>query len=304
MIPTARRTTGLKGAALVALALLSSSQINAQQAPSGARQAAVPKGFVSLFDGRTLKGWRGDPNVWSVRDGTITASSDKGLTHNTFLILDKPYANFEIRLKYRFATKIGNSGLQFRSGQVEGNHVLAGMQSNITPANFSACGLPSCGEERFGMLYEELNRLEMVLLGQRAEITRRQATTGGQGAIVRTVLGTTNSREAIIASIKPYPEWNEDVLIVHGNRIVHVINGLVAFDATDNDPLGAKDGLIGIQAHAGPPSTAQFRDIVIKPLTSFPDIAGRFVSKPGPAPEPVRTQLNIKLEKAGAAAAQ
>ena len=48
----------------------------------------------------------------------------------------------------------------------------------------------------------------------------------------------------------------------------------------------------------------RFRDIVIKPLTSFPDISRRFVSKPGPAPEPVRTQLNIKLEKAGAAAVQ
>jgi hypothetical protein len=292
-----------QGAALVALALISSSQLQAQRS-APARQPPVPKGFVPLFDGRTLNGWRGDPGVWSVRDGAITSSSDKGLSNNTFLILNRPYANFEIRLKYRFVTRVGNSGLQFRSGQVEGHHVLAGMQSNITPANFTACGLPSCGEERFGMLYEELNRLEMVLLGQRAEITRRQASTGGQGAIVRTVLGTTNPREAIIASIKPYPEWNEDVLIVHGNRIVHVINGLVAFDATDNDPLGAKDGLIGIQAHAGPPSTAQFKDIVIKPLTSFPDIKGRFVTRPGPAPDPVRTQLNIKLEKAGAAAAK
>jgi hypothetical protein len=291
---------GLKGAALVALALVSSSQIHAQRSPADARQAPIPKGFVSLFDGRTLNGWRGDPSVWSVRDGAITSSSDKGLSNNTFLILNKAYANFEIRLKYRFVTRVGNSGLQFRSGQVEGNHVLAGMQSNITPANFTACGLPSCGEERFGMLYEELNRLEMVLLGERAVITRRQATTGGQGAIVRTVLGTTNPREAIIASIKPYPQWNEDVLIVHGNRIVHVINGLVAFDATDNDPLGAKDGLIGIQAHAGPPSTAQFKDIVIRPLTSFPDIGRRFVTRPGPAPAPARTQLNIKLEKVAA----
>ncbi|MBY8820752.1 3-keto-disaccharide hydrolase [Sphingomonas colocasiae] len=285
------------GAALATVACLAASPIEAQRAPAE-RVAPVPKGFVSLFDGRTLNGWRGDPAVWSVRDGAITSSSDKGLSHNTFLILNRPYANFEIRLKYRFVTRVGNSGLQFRSGQVEGNHVLAGMQSNITPANFSACGLPSCGEERFGMLYEELNRLEMVLLGERAVITRRQATTGGQGAIVRTVLGTTNPREAIIASIKPYPQWNEDVLIVHGNRIVHVINGLVAFDATDNDPLGAKDGLIGLQAHAGPPSTAQFKDLVIRPLTSFPDISRRFVTKPGPAPEPVRTQLNIKLEKA------
>ncbi|HZV18479.1 MAG TPA: DUF1080 domain-containing protein [Sphingobium sp.] len=262
-------------------------------------QAPVPPGFTSLFDGKTLNGWRGDPTVWSVRDGAITSSSETGLSHNTFLILDKPYANFEIRLKYRFVTKLGNSGLQIRSQQVEGNYVLAGMQSNITPANFSECGLPSCGQERFGMLYEELNRLEMVLLGERATITRKQATTGGTGAIVRTVTGTTNPREAIISSIKTYPEWNEDVVIVYGNRIVHAINGYLAFDATDNDPLGAKDGLIGLQAHAGPPSTAQFKDIVIRPLTAMPDIS-HFKSQPGPAPEPSSVQINLKMEKVAA----
>lgn len=288
----------LKRTALLALALVSTTAIISAAPPqkqAAETQAAVPPGFTALFDGKTLKGWRGDPAVWSVRDGTITSSSDKGLTNNTFLILDKPYADFEIHLKYRFVTHLGNSGLQFRSGQVEGNYVLAGMQANITPANFTACGLPSCGEERFGMLYEELNRLELVLFGEKAVITRRQATTGGQGGITRTVLGTTNPRDSIAKSIRPYPEWNDDVVIVHGNRIVHVINGLIAFDATDNDPLGPKGGLIGLQAHAGPPSTAQFKDIVIKPLTRFPDLS-RFVSVPGPAPEPAKVLLNIKME--------
>lgn len=272
-----------------ALLLSSAGALHAQSAP-------VPAGFTSLFDGKTLKGWRGDPKVWSVRDGAITASTDAPITHNTFLILDKPYANFEMRLKYRFLTPTGNSGLQFRSGQGEGNFVLGGMQSNITPANFTACGLPSCGEERFGMLYEELGRLEMVLLGEKATITRRQAKTGGPGQMVRTVTGTTNPREAIINSIKQAPEWNEDILIVHGNRYVHIINGLVVFDATDNDPLGAKDGLIGLQAHAGPPSTAQFKDLVIRPLTAFPDIS-RYVSNPGPPPPPAVRRFNVTMEK-------
>ncbi len=146
------------------------------------------------------------------------------------------------------------------------------------------------------MLYEELNRLELAMLGERVEITRRQATTGGQGAIVHTLLGTTNPREAIIAAVKQYPEWNEDVVIVHGNRIVHALNGFLVFDATDNDPLGAKSGLLGLQAHAGPPSVAQFKDIVIRPLTAMPNIAGRFITKPTTV-SPVRTQLNIKMEK-------
>lgn len=265
--------------ALAGLALGSSAPLTAQSAE---KQAPVPAGFTSLFDGKTLKGWRGDTAVWSVRDGAITASTDQPITHNTYLILDKPYANFELRFKYRWLTPVGNSGIQFRSGVADGNYVLAGMQANVTPITPAA--------ERFAMLYEEIGeRQEMVLLGQRAEVSRRQASHGGQGRIVRTVLATTNPRDAILKSIKPYPEWNEDVLIVHGNHMVHVVNGLVAFDATDKDPLGAKDGLIGIQAHAGPAMTVQFKDMVIRPLTSWPNLAGRFVSNPGPAPEPSRT---------------
>lgn len=31
------------------------------------------RGFVSLFDGKTLKGWDGDPAVWRVEDDAITA---------------------------------------------------------------------------------------------------------------------------------------------------------------------------------------------------------------------------------------
>lgn len=273
------RRQHLKTVALMALICTSFTALGAQSTPA---PAPVPAGFTSLFDGKTLKGWRGDPSYWSVKDGAITGSTDKPVANTNFLILDKPYANFEIHFKYRFAAPVGNSGLQFRSGQIEGNFAMAGMQANVTPVTPSV--------DRFAMLYDESSeRQEMVLLGQKAEMTRVQAAGGGQGRIVRTVLGTTNPKEAILKSIKPYPEWNEDVLIVHGNHMVHVVNGLVAFDATDKDPMGAKDGLIGFQFHHGPAFTVQFKDIVIKPLTSFPAVAGRFTTNPGPAPDPART---------------
>ena len=31
-------------------------------------------GFTSIFDGKTLDGWDGNPKLWSVQDGTITGS--------------------------------------------------------------------------------------------------------------------------------------------------------------------------------------------------------------------------------------
>jgi hypothetical protein len=262
----------MSAAALIALAAGS---------PLAAQAAGTTKGFTAIFDGKTLNGWRGDTAYFTVRDGALTAGSEQEIPRNTYLILEKPYADFELHYKYRWATETGNSGIQFRSGVAEGHFALAGMQANLTPL------IPQT--ERFGMLYEELgDRAEMVLLGQRAEITRRAAGRGGQGRIVRTVLATTNPRDKILAAIKPYPQWNEVVLIAHGERIVHAINGLLVFDATDKDPLARRDGLIGIQVHAGKPMVLQLKDMEIKALTSLPDLS-RFVTEPGPAPEPRRT---------------
>ena len=45
-------------------------------------------GYVSLFDGKTLKGWDGNPDFWSVRDGAITGQTtkDNPTKGNTFLV--------------------------------------------------------------------------------------------------------------------------------------------------------------------------------------------------------------------------
>lgn len=244
-----------------------------------AQKASPPAGFTALFDGKTLKGWRGDMSVWKVQDGAITGGSEKPIPRNTFLIGEKPYANFELRFKYRWLTPEGNSGMQFRSAQTEGYYALTGYQANVTPL-----GVPP---ERFGMLYNELgDRQEMALLGQKATITRRPAGAGGRGRVVRTVSETVNARETILGSIRPAPEWNEVVVIAYDNHIVSAINGLLAFDAIDNDPVRMKDGVFGIQAHSGPAMIVQYKDIYVKPLKAAPVIEGRFKTNAAAAPEP------------------
>ncbi len=49
---------------------------------------AAEKDFVSIFDGKTLKGWDGNPELWSVEDGAITGKTnkDKPLKSNSFII--------------------------------------------------------------------------------------------------------------------------------------------------------------------------------------------------------------------------
>ena len=49
---------------------------------------AEQKGFQSIFDGKTLKGWNGDPKFWSVKGGAITGQTTKSnpTKGNTFII--------------------------------------------------------------------------------------------------------------------------------------------------------------------------------------------------------------------------
>lgn len=225
-------------------------------------------GFVSLFDGKTLAGWRGDPTIWSVRDGAITGGSDQPLSSNTFLIYDKPYGDFELRYKYRINGS-GNSGVQFRSYVAdESKFAVKGVQANVVPTDQA---------ERFGMLWDEGGRSELALLGHKMVISR-----DADDKLVETVTESTNPRELLLSKVKPYPGWNEVVVVAYGPHIVHALNGYVVFDALDNDPKARKDGIFAIQAHSGPPMYVQFKDMTVKALTAEPDLKGRFITNPGP----------------------
>src|SRR5688572_13959289 len=94
--------------------------------------AQAPKSETKeLFDGKTLDGWNGDKNYWSVEDGAITGRTtpEKKLKHNTFLIWKGgKLKDFELKLKYKLAS--GNSGVQYRSHD-DGGHRVSGYQADI-----------------------------------------------------------------------------------------------------------------------------------------------------------------------------
>ncbi|MDZ7619839.1 MAG: sulfatase-like hydrolase/transferase, partial [Patescibacteria group bacterium] len=71
-------------------------------------------GFVSLFNGRNLGGWAGDPRLWSVEEGAITGKTDGTLKMNRFLTWKgSTIRNFDLRVKVKIGAG-GNSGLQYR----------------------------------------------------------------------------------------------------------------------------------------------------------------------------------------------
>lgn len=71
----------------------------------------VQKGWIELFDGQTMFGWKPNNDVnWSIQDGVIRANEgEPGL-----LMTTAPFADFELRFEARLE-KDGNSGVFLRS---------------------------------------------------------------------------------------------------------------------------------------------------------------------------------------------
>jgi hypothetical protein len=66
---------------------------------------------VSLFDGKTLKGWQGNPAFWSVVDGAIRGVTDK--TQGELILTEGDYADFRLILKSRLVSESNHLGVCF-----------------------------------------------------------------------------------------------------------------------------------------------------------------------------------------------
>ena len=80
-----------------------------------AEDTAGEVGWVSLFDGKTLKGWeqKNGTAAYRVEDGAIVGTTAEG-SPNSFLCSTKDYGNFELEFEVKVDDKL-NSGVQIRS---------------------------------------------------------------------------------------------------------------------------------------------------------------------------------------------
>ncbi len=213
--------------------------------------ADTDKGFVPLFDGKTLKGWQGVANHWRIQDGAITGYTEKAdpLKNNTFLVwTNGTVDNFELRFRYRMIG--GNSGVQYRSKLIDTEKFIVGGYQ----ADFEA------GKTYSGILYEERGRGILAERGQRTRITEENGKTK------ITKVGDLASSAELQANIKD-EDWNDYTIIADGNHLMHFINNRMTIDVLDEQSAAAaRSGILALQIHVGPPMIVQFRDIKIKKL--------------------------------------
>jgi sulfur transfer complex TusBCD TusB component (DsrH family) len=232
-------------------------------APLAAQTAYVPKqsdrpealegdgpGFVSMFDGKTLNGWEGDPKYWRVENGAIVGeiTPETVVKSNTFIIWKGGAPkDFELKVDYQI-TSAGNSGINYRSVVIP---------DPVTPANKFAMRGYQCdidGQNRYtGQNYEEKGRLFHCLRGQ---VTQR---VEGRKPILLSSFA--DPKDAL------KPDWNAVHLVIRGNTLIHMINGQLMCMLIDDDVAGRKmEGQIGVQVHVGPPMKVQYRNFRLKSL--------------------------------------
>jgi hypothetical protein len=113
-----RRSVLFAAALSFSIPFLFTTASAAELSPEEARE-----GFVSLFDGKTLNGWRGDVKGYTVEDGAMVCKPGGSI------FTEKQYANFVLRFEFKLPPG-GNNGVGIRT-PLEGTSAYVGMEIQI-----------------------------------------------------------------------------------------------------------------------------------------------------------------------------
>ena len=207
---------------LIILAIFTSFSINAQN-----KELKESPKAVSLFDGKTLKGWKtvkpAKMKEWSVVNGIITCGDNiKKIPANTYLCTEKEYGDFEFRCLFRISgdhkTGLINSGIQYRSFIKKG-HII-GYQADI-------------GRGYWGDIYDEHRR----------------------GKLVKGNMKT-------LKHLLKEDGWNSYTIRCKGKHHELYINGVKTADYIEKKDVPHK-GVIAVQLHSGGKAKMEYRDLTI-----------------------------------------
>ncbi|NQU52027.1 MAG: DUF1080 domain-containing protein [Bacteroidetes bacterium] len=191
--------------------------VSSSQAQEKNKQKS-PKGFISLFDGETLKGWKAaDMSWWSVEESAITAriTKEKPCKDNQYLFCEYgTMTDFELKLKYRLVSEHNvNGGFQFRSEHYEGDDCKGYQVDNNTETDWLV------------RLYDEFGRHTLAWRGERTVFDKDGNTT-------KTDIPKVKKKAHFKLN-----KWHNYYLICKGNTLTLFINGKLIAEVVDNVSL-------------------------------------------------------------------
>jgi len=211
---------------------------------------APDDGFVAIFDGKTLEGWKApDMSYFSVQDGAITGevTADHKPPRNQFIVWQGgTVRDFELTFRFRVFGAKANSGMQFRSavkefGLVHGYQADIGMTGVI-----------------LGSIYDEYGpRHALAARGQKSEIDE-------DGKKTTTALGD----PAELLQGIDLSQWTDYRVVARGPSMRTEINGRVMAELVDRERgKAAAEGVLAMPV-IPEPMKIQFKDMRLKALTN------------------------------------
>lgn len=108
---------------------------------AGKSPQASEEGFVSIFDGRSLDGWRGSVNGYAAEDGLLVCRQPGGGN----LFTEEEFGDFVFRFEFRLQPG-GNNGVSVRGHEIQILDDDAPQHKNIKPCQYHGsiyCTVPA-----------------------------------------------------------------------------------------------------------------------------------------------------------------
>jgi hypothetical protein len=231
------RTLTLLLAVVVAALTAGPATGQEKKAPASKKAPVVPPRqgkteTVKLFDGKTLDGWEGYPDLWSVKDGVIVARNDQPLKFSTYLLTKGKYTDFRLTFAAKLVESEMHSGVCFW-GAVKPD-VSTDPEADRT--RYTYAGHLVMFPSGWGM-YDLFGRNGLPVNGAPAKKAGRQH------------------------------DWNDIEILAQGNRVRVAVNGSAVVDWRDPEPERIKAGPIGLQLHSNKvPQEVHFKGLVLETL--------------------------------------
>jgi hypothetical protein len=228
-----------------------------------AAPAAAQTGFVSLFNGKDLSGWKvpaGDNGHWKVVDGVIDYDAESEATGEKSLFSEKEFGDFTLKLEWRIKGTpyvnpnvpiILSSGLHKKDA--DGKEI----RLNV-PDSDSGIYLRGSSKAQVNIWGWPVGSGEVY--GYRMDDKMPPAVRAG-------VVPKKNADKDI-------GQWNAFEITVRGDRLTVVLNGEEVISNAQLPGIPAR-GPVALQHHGSkkggvwvsPPSLVQFRNISIKEIS-------------------------------------
>jgi len=212
------------------------------------------KEFISIFDGKTLKGWRKAPETsyepWSVKDGVIRGEGKENRLVYLVYSGDENLKNFELKFCYKMVTK-GNTGVEVRTRiDKTGKRPFEGYHADLGHVGIGP-GVLGAWDFHFGS-------------GTRKEFPCQRGTSlvidskgNGKHSQIKDAINITEIKKR---------DWNDCRIVAKGNFFQLWINDKLSSEFTDDISEGRlESGFIGLQLH-DKGMIVEFKDLLLKKL--------------------------------------